>query len=186
MNSFIYLQLMTSADPLQFKLPPITECISRDLCLGFGKKVHSLNKICTECLLRHEPQQLRILANDNVDALAIIDKEIARKQVLKQNTEAHNRFLCAFEDPDYIHYRWRRRDLNLRGTRLSCSVVRRKGMACEKCWRHHLQRIGIVQYFTPTGMCHEEADKIVLQTTSSESIENDDDEDVEGYNIIAS
>jgi hypothetical protein len=35
-------------------------------------------------------------------------------------------------------------------------------------------------------MCHEEADKIVLQTTSSESIENDDDEDVEGYNIIAS
>ena len=177
---------MTSTESPQFKLPPVTECISRDLCLGFGKKVHSSDKICKACLLRHDPQQLRTLANDNVDALAIVEKEIARKQVLKENTEGHNRFLCAFEDPDYIHCRWRRQDLNLRGTRLTCSVVRRKGMACEKCWRRHLQRIGIVQYFTPTGMCHEEADKTVLQTRGSESMENDDDEDVEGYNIIAS
>jgi hypothetical protein len=177
---------MTSSESPQFKLPPVTKCISRDLCLGFGKKVYKPDKICSQCLLRHDPQQLKTMADNNLDALAIIEGEVARKQVLKRNMEEHNRFLCAFEDPDYLDSQWRRADFNLRGTRLTCSAVRRKGMACGKCWGRHLQKIGIVQYFTPTGMCHEEADKIALRTETSEMIGEDDEEDVEGYNLVLS
>ncbi|KAF2470773.1 uncharacterized protein BDR25DRAFT_303762 [Lindgomyces ingoldianus] len=172
-----------------FKPPPIVECLSGEECLGFGKKVHVPNKLCMECLRRYDPEQLRLRADGNVEALGIIDEEIARKQQVKGNMEARGRFLCAFEDPDYQDRRWRRPDLNLRGTRLSCAVVKTKGMACGKCWRRHLEKIAVVQYFNPAGLCHEEADKVVggiLTSRSGSSAINDDEDDVEGYNIVMS
>ena len=175
--------MSSSSDPA-FKPPPAVECICRERCLGFGKKVHAPDKICQECLKRQDPQQLRIWAEGNSSALTIIDEEVSQKQRMKENVETHGRYLCAFEDPDYQDCRWRRRDLNLRGTRLGCSVVKSKGLACEKCWRRHLERIGVVQYFTPAGMCHEEADKPGQSTCAS--TEGDDEDDVEGYNIVLS
>ena len=54
--------------------------------------------------------------------------------------------------------------------------------ACASCWKRHLQKIGIVQYFTPSGLCHEEADKVVL--SRSVELEDKEDDDVEGYNEI--
>ena len=177
---------MPSASTPQFTPPPVVECISREHCLGLGKKVHSPNKICAECLQRYDLQQLQIWANGNVEAQAKMDEELSRKQMVKRNIEARGRYLCAFEDPDYHHCRWRRMELNLRSTRLTCSMVRRKGTACQRCWQHHLLRIGIVQYFNPMGMCHEEVDRAVPQRRSSEASDEDDDVDIEGYNVILS
>ncbi|KAF2708505.1 hypothetical protein K504DRAFT_435059 [Pleomassaria siparia CBS 279.74] len=122
----------TSASVSLFKPPPVVQCISRDSCLGLGKKVHVPNKICIECLTGHDPKQLQIWANENVEALDTIEEEVARKQMSKRNMESHGRFLCAFEDPDYLDSRWRRSDLNLRGVGVSCASVKRKGMACRK------------------------------------------------------
>lgn len=178
-----------------FKPPPVVECLSREHCLGFGQKVYVANRICNACLRRHDPQQLREWANGNRDAISILDEEYARKQNAKRNLEARGRFFCAFEDPDYMHCRWRRSDLNLRGTRINCSMVRRKGMACGKCWKRHLQKFGIVQHFTPLGLCHEEADKATESLSAAHSIvadeesfneddDDDDDDDVEGYNTL--
>lgn len=173
---------MSSAAGVHFRPPPIVECISQGSCLGIGRKVFNPKQVCTSCLTRYDPQQLRTLAKDSCTALALIDQELRRKHFLKQNIEAHGRFLCAFEDPDFQYCRWRRGDLNLRGTRLSCKAVRRKGAACTRCWRRHLQKIGIVQYFTPSGLCHEEADKVVSSRLVGSEEEADDD--VEGYNEI--
>lgn len=185
--------MATSSAP-QFKPPPVVECLSWNLCFGFGKKVYNPTNICTQCLLRYDAQQLRLMANGNTNALAVIEEELPRRQTLKSNLEAHGRFLCAFEDPDFAECRWRHQDLNLRGTRLNCSVVKRKGMACEKCWGRRLQKFAIMQHFTPTGTCHEEVDRIVPQTGNEESVDHgddgndddDDDDDVEGYNTILS
>lgn len=189
-TSLLQLQLkhisMSSSSEPPFKPPPVVECVSQEHCLGFGKRVHVPNKICAECLKRHDPQELRICANNNQEAITLVDEELSRKQETKRNIEARGRYLCAFEDPDYEHCRWRRRDLNLRGTRTDCGVVRRKGAACEKCWGRYLQKIGIVQYFTPTGLCHEEADKAAQEQSESKSMtEEADDDDVEGYNTTA-
>lgn len=173
---------MSSAAGVHFRPPPIVECVSQGSCLGIGRKVFNPHKICTNCLTRHDPQQLRIWANSNRTALALIDEELRRKYAVKLNIESHGRFLCAFEDPDFQYCRWRRRDLNLRGTRLTCKVVGRKGVACARCWRRHLQKISIVQYFTPGGLCHEEADKAV--SSRSVGLEEEEDDDVEGYNEI--
>lgn len=173
--------LMSSSGRVHFRPPPIVECISQGSCLGIGRKVFNRREICTNCLTRHDPQQLRILAKNNRAALALIDEEVRRKYTVKYNIEAHGRFLCAFEDPHFQYCRWRLRDLNLRGTRLTCNIVGRKGAACARCWRRYLQKIGIVQYFTPCGLCHEEADKIV--SSRSVGLEEEDD-DVEGYNEI--
>lgn len=167
---------------MHFRPPPIVECISQGSCLGIGRKVFNPHQICTNCLTRHDPQQLRTLANNHRTALALVDEELRRKYTVKLNIEAHGRYLCAFEDPDFQYCRWRRRDLNLRGTRLTCKVVGRKGAACKRCWRRHLQKIGIVQYFTPGGLCHEEADKVV--SSRSVGLEEEEDDDVEGYNEI--
>ncbi|KAF2689688.1 hypothetical protein K458DRAFT_131110 [Lentithecium fluviatile CBS 122367] len=171
-----------------FKPPPVVECMSREHCLGFGKKIYVPNVVCSSCLKRHDPQQLREWAQGNSSALHILDEEFAQKQQTKRNLEARGRYLCAFEDPDYTHCRWRRRDLNLRGTRMDCGIVRRKGTACVKCWRRHLHKIGIVQYFTPMGLCHEEADKAAEASKSKddavEDDEDDEDDDVEGYNQL--
>jgi hypothetical protein len=169
-----------------FKSPPIVECISRNHCLGIGKKTYVPHRVCRDCLRRHDPQQLRIWAKNNTTAVSIIDEETNRKQIVKRNIEARSRYLCAFEDPDYQHCRWRRLDLNLRGTRPDCPTVQRKGVACWKCWRGHLRKIKIVQYFTPTGLCHEVAglDKVVTGSEGSgEDCEGGDD-DVEGYNLV--
>ncbi|KAF2185230.1 hypothetical protein K469DRAFT_164749 [Zopfia rhizophila CBS 207.26] len=176
---------MESPSGPAFKPPPTVECVSRNQCVGMGKKVYTPNKVCTECLKRHDPAQLRIWANGNEEALNFIEQEVNNKRVMKENVESHGRFLCAFEDLDYHDCRWRLEDLNLRGTRLNCSFVRNKGMACEKCWSRHLLHIRIVQYFTPAGLCYEEADKAVLR--SNDATEGgDDNDDVEGYNIILS
>lgn len=172
---------MSSAAGAHFRPPPIVECLSQGNCLGIGRKVYSPHQICTICLARHDPHQLRIWANNNCTALNLVDEEVRHKQIVKQNIEAHGRYLCAFEDPDFQYCRWRRRDLNLRGTRLTCKVVHRKGVACARCWRRHLQKIGIVQYFTPGGLCHEEADKVV--SSRLRGLEEEED-DVEGYNEI--
>jgi hypothetical protein len=167
-----------------FKSPPVVECIAHVHCLGIGKKIHCPDKICNSCLTRYDPQQLRTWANNNTVALTIIEGEVLRKQELKRNIESHRRYLCAFEDPDFQHCRWRYHDLNLRGTRLNCGTVRWKGKACEKCWRKRLHKIEIVQYFTPTGLCHEESDKIVTTLEGTgEGVEGEDD-DVEGYNLV--
>lgn len=173
---------MPFAAGVQFRPPPIVECISQGNCLGIGRKVFNPQQVCANCLTRHDPQQLRTWARNSRTALALIDQELCRKQVVKQNIEAHGRYLCAFEDPDFQYCRWRQSDLNLRGTRLSCKVVRRKGTACTRCWRRHLHKIGIVQYFTPSGLCHEEADKIV--SLRLVGLEEEEDDDVEGYNEI--
>ena len=60
-----------------------------------------------------------------------------------------------------------------------------------KCWKRHLQKVGIVQYFTPMGLCHEEADKAtdvsgVEGSTArhGKSKDDDDDDDVEGYDLL--
>ena len=174
---------MSSAAEVLFKPPPIVECTSQGSCLGIGRKVFNPHRICANCLARHDPQQLRTWASNSRTALSLIDGEVYRKQIVKQNIESHGRYLCAFEDPDFQHCRWRRGDLNLRGIRLSCKVVHRKGAACARCWIRHLQKIGIVQYFTPSGLCHEEADKAAW-SRSVGSEEEEDDDDVEGYNEI--
>ena len=78
--------------------------------------------------------------------------------------------------------------MNLRGTRLTCKVVPKKGAACARCWRRHLRKIGIVQYFTPSGLCHEEVDKAVSSRLAGweeeEEEGEEEDDDVEGYNEI--
>lgn len=165
-----------------FKPPPIVECISQGNCLGIGRKVFDSHKICANCLTRHDPQQLRSWTSNSRTSLSLIDEEVRRKQTVKQNIEGYGRYLCAFEDPDFQYCRWRQRDLNLRGTRLACKVVRRKGAACARCWRRHLQKISIIQYFTPSGLCHEEADKVVSSRLAG--LEDADDDDAEGYNEI--
>jgi hypothetical protein len=175
---------MPSAVEGHFRPPPIVECLSRGNCLGIGRKVFNPHEICVDCLARHDPQQLRTWANNDLTAHTLIEEEVRRKRFVKQNLEAHGRYLCAFEDPDFQYCRWRRRDLNLRGTRLTCKVVRRRGAACARCWRRHLQKIGIVQYFTPTGLCHEEADKVVSSRLVGLEGDEEDDDDVEGYNEI--
>ncbi|PZD39605.1 hypothetical protein A1F97_05750 [Pyrenophora tritici-repentis] len=119
---------MSSASESPFKPPPIVECVSGTHCLGIGKKVYVPHRVCSDCLQRHDPQQLRIWANSNPAALLLINEETARKHVLKRNIEARGRYLCAFEDPDYQLCRWRLLDLNLRGTRLDCPSVRRKAL----------------------------------------------------------
>ncbi|EDU49130.1 conserved hypothetical protein [Pyrenophora tritici-repentis Pt-1C-BFP] len=154
---------MSSASESPFKPPPIVECVSGTHCLGIGKKVYVPHRVCSDCLQRHDPQQLRIWANSNPAALLLINEETARKHVLKRNIEARGRYLCAFEDPDYQLCRWRLLDLNLRGTRLDCPSVRRKGTACSKCWRKRLRKISVVQHFTPAGLCHDEADRVVTR-----------------------
>ncbi|KAF2131208.1 hypothetical protein P153DRAFT_288031 [Dothidotthia symphoricarpi CBS 119687] len=117
-----------------FKSPPTVHCLCRIYCLGIGRKVYRASQICPDCLKRHDPEQLCIWANNNPAAIHTVSEEVSRKQVSKQNIEAHGRYLCAFEDPDYRHCRWRRFDLNLRGTRLdyctkleSYSTLRRLG-----------------------------------------------------------
>lgn len=174
---------MFPAVGVHFRPPPIVECILQGNCLGIGRKVFNPHQICTNCLTRHDPQQLRTWVNNGRTALALIEEEVHRKQTLKRNLEAHGRYLCAFEDPDFQYCRWRRPDLNLRGSRLTCKVVRRKGSACTRCWKRHLRKIAIVQYFTPTGLCHEEADKVVSSRLAGLE-EDEEDDDVEGYNEI--
>ncbi len=175
---------MASASESPFKPPPIVECISRSHCLGIGRKIYVPDRICAACLQRHDPQQLRIWADANTAALLLVNEETLRKHVLKRNIEARGRYLCAFEDPDFQHCRWRLHDLNLRGTRLDCSSVRKKGTACSKCWSRRLQKIRIAQHFTPTGLCHEEADKLVTRSAGSEEDIEGEDDDVEGYNVL--
>ena len=177
---------MTSPSESPFKPPPIVLCLCQEQCLGIGKKIYDPSQVCFDCLKRHDLQQLRVWANNDTAALSIIDEESSRKQVLKRNIEAHGRFLCAFEDPDFQHCRWRQSDLNLRGTRLNCSSVRTKGAACAKCWNRHLQKIEIVQYFTPTGHCHELSDPTVVRLDSTAGDTEGGDDDLEGYNEVLS
>ncbi|KAH8627348.1 hypothetical protein IG631_17116 [Alternaria alternata] len=177
---------MASAFESPFKPPPIVECISGSHCLGIGKKIHNTDRVCADCLQQHDPQQLRVWTNPNTAASLLVDEEATRKQVLKRNIEARGRYLCAFEDPDFQHCRWRLYDLNLRGTRLDCPSVRKKGAACSRCWRRRLRKIRIAQYFTPTGLCHEEANKLVIRSAGSEEGSEGSDDDVEGYNTITS
>lgn len=177
---------MTSFPESPFKPPPIVQCLCQSHCVGIGKKVYDQNLVCPDCLKRHDLQQLRIWARDNTTATLLINVESSRKQVLKHNIEARGRYLCAFEDPDFEHSRWRLSDLNLRGTRLNCRTVRRKGTACARCWSRHLQKIEIVQYFTPIGLCHEEADKVVVKSEEAEEGIEGEEDDVEGYNMVSS
>lgn len=167
-----------------FKPPPIIECISQARCLGIGKKIHRPDKVCISCLKRYDPQQLRVRANGNPSALSLIEEEVNRKHETRRNIEAHSRYLCAFEDPTYQHCRWRESDLNLRGTRLDCTTVRRRGQACKRCWKRYLRKIGIVQHFTPTGLCHEESDKTVTRPEGTGKGTEGGDDDVEGYDFV--
>jgi hypothetical protein len=173
---------MSSASP--FSAPPIVKCISGNNCLGIGKKLHAPDLVCSNCLQRHNPQQLRIWANSNPGTISLINEESSRKQLSKRNIEACGRYLCAFEDPEFLHCRWRLLDLNIRGTRLNCSSVRRKRTACSKCWRRRLRKIGIVPYFTLTGLCLEEADRVLTESAASEERGEEEDDDVEGYNLV--
>ncbi len=189
--------LMTSSSASPFKVPPSVECLCQRHCLGIGeqrlhlpriprpnrsgKKIHNPNRICSNCLNRHDLQQLRIWANGSLPATLLINQADRQKQVLKTHAEARGRFLCAFLDPDFQHCRWRLYDLNLRGTRLNCRPVRRKGTACARCWSRHLSKIRIAQHFTPTGLCHEEVDKSVSRSEGSEERTEGSEDDVEGY-----
>jgi hypothetical protein len=177
---------MSSAPDSLFKSPPIVKCISRNNCLGIGKKIHVPDLVCPDCLLRHDPQQLRIWAKNNISAISLINEEAFQKQNFKRNLETRGRYYCAFEDPDFQHCRWRLLDLNLRGTRLDCSIVRRKGTACSRCWRRRLRKIGILQYFTPSGLCHEEPDKVVTVSVALKKKDEEEEDDVEGYNVLLS
>lgn len=167
-----------------FKPPPVVECLCQYHCLGIGRKVFNSHKVCLNCLQRHDLQHLRILAHGDTTALTVINTEATRKQTLKSNVEAYGRYLCAFEDPDYQYCRWRQPDLNLRGTRSNCVYVRRKGTACSRCWRRHLRKIRIIQYFTPTGLCHEAADQVVTRSERPEEDSEKIEDDVEGYNLV--
>ncbi|KAF2866171.1 hypothetical protein BDV95DRAFT_612038 [Massariosphaeria phaeospora] len=175
---------MASTSESSFKPPPVVECVSQSHCLSFGMKVYVANKICAHCLKSHDLQQLRAWANDNVEALALIEEELGRKHTAKRNLEAHGRYLCAFEDPDFEHCRWRQSDLNLRDARRTCLVVRRKGLACGRCWENHLKKIAVVQYFTPWGLCHEEGDRVVAKTKEGDGAAKEGEDeygDLEGY-----
>jgi hypothetical protein len=178
---------MSLASAPNFKPPPTVECIAQAYCLGIGKKIHNPAKVCSSCLERYDCQQLRSWAYNNTAALALIEEAYYLKQTRKQNIELHNRYLCAFEDPDYDFCQWRHRDLNLRGTRLNCKTVRRKGKACDRCWRRRGRKIGVLQYFTPAKLCYEELEKAVTTLAGSEEETEqteDEDDDVEGYNIV--
>ncbi|KAF2029085.1 hypothetical protein EK21DRAFT_68515 [Setomelanomma holmii] len=111
---------MSTASESVFKPPPVIECLAQGHCLGIGKKLRNFDTVCNNCLDRHDLQQLRVWANNNATALALINSHAERRQGRKRNLEAHGRYLCAFEDPDYQRCRWRQSDLNLRGTRLDC------------------------------------------------------------------
>jgi hypothetical protein len=174
---------MSSGSETKFRPPPIVECISQGHCLGIGRKVYCPHKICPSCLQRYDPSQLQTWAKQNPVAISLINDQIHQKQIIKHNIESYGRYLCAFEDPDFLHCRWRLRDLNLRGTRLTCTTVRRKGTACNRCWKRHLLKIGIVSYFTPTGLCHEEADKVVTRSEDFDEGSEGEEDDVEGYDI---
>jgi hypothetical protein len=174
---------MSLASAPCFKLPPTVECIAQAYCLGIGKKIYNRAKVCSSCLERYDCQQLRLWAYNDPDALTLIDDEYLSKQRRKQNVEAHNRYLCAFEDPDFELCPWRHRDSNLRGTRLNCKIVQRKGKACGKCWKRRGFKILVLQYFTPTQLCYEELERAVT-TSYGPGEEMGDDDDVEGYNIV--
>jgi hypothetical protein len=176
---------MSAASPPIFKPPPIVECIAEGYCLGTGKKVYHPEKVCETCLNRYDCQQLRKWASLNTLALAIIEEEYNRRQIRKDNIESHNCYLCAFEDPDFEHCRWRQLDFNLRGIRLDCKTVRHKGKACSKCWGRRIRKIGVLQYFTPTALCHEELERAVTRSEDTGGgAEEEEDDDVEGYNIV--
>jgi hypothetical protein len=172
-----------------FKPPPTVECIINENCLSIGRRKPKPGVICGECLRRHDLHRLAEWAKGDTEAVARIEEELFRKQQIMSNLESRGRYLCAFEDPDFGHCRWREPDLNLRGTRTDCAMAKRKGMACSKCWSRHLEKIEIIQYFTPTGMCHEEADKVAAlakdsQVSHAELYPDEDEEDVESYNTI--
>jgi hypothetical protein len=189
---------MSTASRPTFKLPPSVKCIAQGHCLGVGRKVYYSKTVCATCLKRYDCQQLRIWASNDTSALALVQKEYVNRQLQKRNIESCNRYLCAFEDPDFEHCRWRHRDLNLRGTRLNCNTVRRKGTACKKCWNRRIRKIRVLQYFTPTALCHEELERIVRRPEDAgegaveedqeeeeeeEDDDDDDDDDVEGYHV---
>jgi hypothetical protein len=176
---------MSLASAPCFKLPPTVECIAQAYCLGIGKKIYNRAKVCSSCLERYDCQQLRLWAYNDPDALTLIDDEYLSKQRRKQNVEAHNRYLCAFEDPDFELCPWRHRDSNLRGTRLNCKIVQRKGKACGKCWKRRGFKILVLQYFTPTRLCYEELERAVTTSDGPGEETGEDDDDVEGYNIVS-
>jgi hypothetical protein len=176
---------MSLASAPCFKLPPTVECIAQAYCLGIGKKIYNRAKVCSSCLERYDCQQLRLWAYNDPDALTLIDDEYLSKQRRKQNVEAHNRYLCAFEDPDFELCPWRHRDSNLRGTRLNCKIVQRKGKACGKCWKRRGFKILVLQYFTPTRLCYEELERAVTTSDGPGEETGEDDDEVEGYNIVS-
>lgn len=176
---------MSTASHIDFKPPPIVSCIAQGHCLGIGRKVHCPDKICIACLKRYDCRQLRTWAHNNASALALVEEEYAIRQYRKQNTESCGHYLCCFEDPDFEDCRWRYRDLNLRGTRLNCKTVRQKGKACKKCWNRRERRFNVVQYFTPTALCHEELERsLTVSEDAGDGEEEEDDDDVEGYNTV--
>ncbi|KAF2730029.1 hypothetical protein EJ04DRAFT_515532 [Polyplosphaeria fusca] len=178
-----------------FKPPPTAECILNDDCLSFGKKTPTPGQICAECLRFYEIPQLQKWAAADNGALALIDAELSRRQQAKANIETSGKFLCAFEDPDFRNSPWRADEFNLRilrGRKADCGRVSRKGKACDPCWKQYLQKVAVVKYFDPTGMCHEQVDKMAAESSKSKAVENqsadaDDDDDwgdVEGYDTI--
>jgi hypothetical protein len=176
---------MSLASAPCFKLPPTVECIAQAYCLGIGKKIYNRAKVCGSCLERYDCQQLRLWAYNNPDALTLIEDNYLIKQRRKQNVEAHNRYLCAFEDPDFELCPWRHRDSNLRGTRLNCKIVQRKGKACGKCWKRRASKILVLEYFTPTRLCYEELERAVTTSDGPGEGSGEEDDDVEGYNIVS-
>ncbi|KAF1946368.1 hypothetical protein EJ02DRAFT_336403, partial [Clathrospora elynae] len=99
--------------------PPTVACITRNPYLSIGKKVYIPHRVCTDCLQRHDPQQIRIWANNNTTSVSLIKEEIPQKQALKRSIEAQGRYL--FEDPDYQYCRRRLLDLSLCGTQFDCT-----------------------------------------------------------------
>jgi hypothetical protein len=176
---------MSTTSHHTFRPPPIVECIASGHCLGIGKKVYHPGKVCATCLQRYDCQQLRTWASNNAHTLALVGEEYKRRQTRRRNIESCNRYLCAFEDPDFEHCQWRRRDYNLRGTRLNCKRVGQKGRVCDKCWRRRERKVGVTQYFTRAALCHEELESVVTSPEDAgEGTEEEDDDDVEGYNTI--
>jgi len=54
----------------------------------------------------------------------------------------------------------------------------------ERSWGRHLLKTGILQYFNPTGLCQEEAEKFVTRPTVSGGEVQQGEDDVDGYNVV--
>ncbi|KAF2016926.1 hypothetical protein BU24DRAFT_407018 [Aaosphaeria arxii CBS 175.79] len=139
----------------------------------------SPSEICQPCLAFYDSVQLeRYVINHDPDqsVMEIITKKRDAAQKMKETVEnKHNKFLCAFEDPDFDGCKWRDEDFNLKLMRKGgeCTLVAVKGKACNYCWPRWMETVGttfnITDYFDASG---------ILRDDDSESDDSVEDEQI--------